>query len=69
MLMTACMKNADTAQRKYENSIKSSVMLKSQQQKSRKQQNIFKFINVDWYTLINRLNKFTDDLLKFKETD
>ncbi len=63
------MKNADTAQRKYENSIKSSVMLKSQQQKSRKQQNIFKFINVDWYTLINRLNKFTDDLLKFKETD
>jgi len=47
MLMTACMKNADTAQRKYENSIKSSVMLKSQQQKSRKQQNIFKFINVD----------------------
>ncbi len=67
--MTAHIKSTDTTQRKHKNSVRLLVTFKSQQQKNRKQQNIIEFINVDWYTLINRLNKLADDLLKFKETD
>ncbi len=63
------MKSTDAVQRRYKNFVKLLVMLKSQQQKNRKQQNIIELINVDWYTLINRLKKLVDDLLKFKETN
>jgi len=41
------MKNTDAAQRRCKNFVKLLVMLKSQQQKSRKQQNIIELINVD----------------------
>ena len=63
------MKSTDAVQRRYKNFVKLLVMLKSQQQKNRKQQNIIELINVDWHTLINRLKKLVDDLLKFIETN
>ncbi len=69
MLAMSYMMSTDKLQRKCKNSAVLLIIFKSQQQKSRKQQINVDFINADWYTLINKLNKLIDDLSKFKEAD
>lgn len=61
--------STDKSHNRHKNSVMSSVTLKSQQQKNRKQQLITEIINAEWHSLIDRLNEFADDFLKNKEEE
>ncbi len=63
------MMSTDKSQKRHKNSAMLLTTLKLQQQKSEKQQIFMKTVNAEWHTIINRLNKLTDDLLKLKEAD
>jgi len=59
--------NVDAVQRRHENSVRSLITPKPQQQKGGKQQITKKFTNVKWHTLIDELNKIVSDLSKDKK--
>jgi len=65
--MTDCTVGVSTVQKRHENSVRSLITLKFQQQKRRKQQITKKFTDAKWHTLIDELNKIVGDLSKDKK--
>jgi len=67
--MTDCTVSVSAAQRRHENSVRSLITLKFQQQKKKKQQITKKFTDAKWHTLIDELNKIMGDLSKDKKRE
>jgi len=65
--MADCTVSVGAAQRRHENSVRSLITLKPQQQKGRKQQITKEFTDAKWHTLIDGLNKIVGDLSKDKK--
>lgn len=69
MSAMSCMMSTNESHNRCENSVMFLITLKSQQQKSEKQQLITEIINAEWYSLIDRLNELADDLLKNRKEE